>query len=245
MHLVSDEHVTDDAVAEAALIDDPQTDEPQSDDTGARVDLRETYRQQMLASIGGWQGTVITAIPPVVFVVVNATSGLNPAIGAAVGSAVLLAAYRLARRQSVQQAVSGLLGVVIAALIAARTHHARDYFLFGIWTSFAYGAVFAASIAVRRPLVGVLWEFLDPTPPEDAPHWARRAVLLRAYVWATLGGTIVFLARGTVQLALFKHNATGWLAFARVAMGYPLWIIAVGFGFWVVRQARAGLAEAD
>src|SRR6185437_7791380 len=40
-----------------------------SAETG-RVDLRETYRKQLLDSIGGWTGTVITAIPPVVFVVV-------------------------------------------------------------------------------------------------------------------------------------------------------------------------------
>jgi hypothetical protein len=49
--------------------------------------------------------------------------------------------------------------------------------------------------------------------------------------------------RGIVQLTLYRHNATGWLAFARVAMGYPLWILAVGFGYWVVRRARAPLAQ--
>jgi hypothetical protein len=218
-----------------------------------RIDLRETYRKQMLASIGGWTGTVIAAIPPVVFVIVNAVAGLRPAIIAAIGSAVLLALYRVVRRQSVQQALTGLFGVVVAALIAARTGQARGYFLLGIWSSFAYGGVFAASILVRRPLVGLFWEFLDPSPepeqperpeqshhhPEGARPWYRRRRLLRAYSWATLGGTAVFLARGFVQLTLFRHNATGWLAFARVSMGFPLWLLAVGFGFWVVRRARA------
>jgi hypothetical protein len=207
-----------------------------------RVDLRETYRRQMLASIGGWTGTLITAIPPVVFVVVNAIAGLRPAIFAAVGSAIVLAGYRLARHQSAQQAISGLFGVVIAALIAARTGQARGYFLLGIWSSFAYGAVFAVSIACRRPLVGWLWEFLDPMPDaEDAPPWHRRRPLLRAYTWATLGGAAVFLARGSVQWVLYHRNATGWLAFARIAMGYPLWILAAGYGFWVVRRARTAL----
>jgi hypothetical protein len=53
---------------------------------------------------------------------------------------------------------------------------------------------------------------------------------------------VVFLARGLVQLTLFRHNATGWLAFARIAMGYPLYIAAVGFGFWIVTRARRRLA---
>jgi hypothetical protein len=207
-----------------------------------RIDLRETYRQQMIDSIGGWTGTVITAIPPVVFVIVNAVSGLRPAVVAAIATGVALTVYRLARRQSTQQALTGLFGVVIAALIAARTGQARGYFLLGIWSSFVYGGLFAVSILVRRPLVGMLWEFLDPTPTPDedtsAPPWYRRPPLLRAYAWATLGGTAVFLARGFVQLTLFQHNATGWLAFARVAMGFPLWLLAVGFAFWVVRRAR-------
>ena len=207
-----------------------------------RADLRETYRKQMLDGIGGWTGTVITAIPPVVFVIVNASAGLRPAIVAAVGSAVGLAVYRLARRQSVQQALTGLFAVVIAAVIAARTGQARGYFLLGIWSSFAYAAAFAVSAILRRPIIGLLWEFLEPTPGGADVPWYRRPVLLRAYDLATLTATVVFLARGVVQLALFRRNATGWLAFARIAMGYPLYIAAVGLGFWIVTRARRRLA---
>ncbi len=197
----------------------------------------------MLDSIGGWSGTVITAIPPVVFVVVNAITDLRPAIYAAIGSAVVLAGYRLIRRQPVQQALTGLFAVVVAALIAARTGQARGYFLLGIWSSFAYAAAFGVSTLVRRPVVGLLWEFLEPTPgDDDGRPWYRRRVLVRAYDLATLAATVVFLARGLVQLALFRHNATGWLAFARIAMGYPLYIAAVGFGFWIVTRARRRLA---
>ncbi len=213
-----------------------------NDDADNRVgDLRETYRKQLIDGIGGWTGTVITAIPPVVFVVVNAVTTLRWAIIAAVGSAVVLAGYRLVRRQSLQQAITGLLGVIVAAVIAARTGQARGYFLLGIWSSFLYAAVFAGSIIARRPVVGLAWEFLDPTPGDDDIAWHRRRGLFRAYLYATLGATAVFLARGLVQLALFRNNATGWLAFARIAMGYPLYIAAVGFGFWIVRRARRAL----
>jgi hypothetical protein len=222
--------------------DEPAASTARPDAEPPRIDLRETYRQQLIDSIGGWTGTVIAAVPPVVFVVVNAVSGLRAAIIAAISSAVVLALYRLVRRQSIQQAITGLFGVVIAALIAARTGQARGYFLLGIWSSFVYGAVFAGSIVVRRPLVGLLWEFLDPSPSEEGeaprPAWYRNRRLLRAYALATAGGALVFLSRGVVQLALYKKDATGWLAFARVAMGYPLWILAVGFAFWIVRRAR-------
>lgn len=210
-----------------------------------RAALRETYRKQLLQGIGGWTGTLITAIPTVVFVTVVAISSLRTAILAAVGSAVLLAGYRAVRRQPLQQVLSGLFGVLIAALIAARTGQARGYFLFGIWTSFAYAGALLVSVLVRRPLIGVAWEFLDPTPAEGTGlAWYRRRGLFGAYVLATLAATAVFLARGFVQLALFARNATGWLAVARLAMGYPLYIAAVGFGFWVVSRARKQLAPA-
>jgi hypothetical protein len=204
--------------------------------------LRETYRQQMVASIGGWTGAIITAVPTTVFVIVNVAASLRVAVVSAVASAVVLTGYRLARRQSTQQALSGLLGVVVAALIAARTGQARGFFLLGIWTSFAYAVPFALSVLVRRPLVGLLWEFLDPTPGTEDEPWHRRRPLLLAYTWATLAATAVFLARGIVQLSLYDRKATGWLAFARIAMGYPLFVAALAFSYWIVTRARRALA---
>jgi hypothetical protein len=223
--------------------DDAPSDVSDGSGSASADGIREIYRKQLLSGLGGWSGTVIAAVPTVVFVVVNTLADLHWAIVAAVGSAVLLAVYRLIRRQSVQQALSGLLGVLIAALIAARTGQAKGYFLFGIITSFAYAALFLSTLAARRPLIGLIWEFLDPSPaegPDSEPlrPWYRRPALRRAYDLATGLAALIFLARGIVQLALFRDNATGWLAVARIAMGYPLYILALGFGFWTVNRAR-------
>lgn len=207
-------------------------------------DLRETYRQQMLSSIGGWSGALITAVPTTVFVVVNVITTLRIAIVSAVGAALVLTAYRFARKQPLQQALSGLIGVLIAAVIAARTGQARGYFLLGIITSFLYAVPFGVSVLVRRPLVGLAWEFLDPTPGLEGSGtpWYRRRPLLLAYTFSTLAATLVFLLRGIVQLILYRRNDTGWLAVARIVMGYPLFIAAIGFGFLVVTRARRAMA---
>ena len=202
-----------------------------------KLDLRETYRAQLIESIGGWQGALITAIPPAVFVVVNAIGSLTAAIIAALAVAAALVLYRLLRKQPTQQALSGAFGVVIGALIAARTGQARGYFLVGIWGSFLYAVPLLASVLVRRPLVGLVWEFLDPSPDNGTP-WYRRRPLLGAYAASTLIWTGLMLLRGFVQLALYHRNATGWLAFARIAMGYPLTIAALGATFLIVRRAR-------
>lgn len=211
---------------------------------GRREEMREKYRAQMLSSIGGWSGTVISALPTVVFVAVNSFAGLKPGVFAAVGVAAAAALYRLLRKESLQQAAGSLIGVVIAAAIASRTGQARDYFLVGILTSFLYAAVFAGSIAIRRPLVGVMWEFLDPTPTDGRP-WRRIPSLLRAYDKATGAALLLFLSRAIVQTSLFQHNATGWLAVARIAMGYPLYILTLGYIFWVCRRAQRPLRAAE
>ncbi len=201
--------------------------------------LRERTREQILTSLGGWSGTVITAIPPVVFVIVNALAHqLRIAIIAAVGSGVLLAGYRLARRQPLQQAMTGLFSVLIAALIAARTGQARGFFLLGIAGSICYGTVFAISLLVRRPLVGVVWEFLDPAPLPEGTRWYRVKPLRRAYDLASLAALAMFAARALVQLSLFRDNKTGWLAVTRIVMGFPLYLLVVAAVVWLVRRGR-------
>jgi len=212
----------------------------------APINLRETYRQELIKSIGGWQGAVITAIPPIVFVVVNATTSLQPAIWAALGTAALLIAYRLVRREPLQQAVSGAFGVGIAAFIAWRTGEARDYFLPGIWLALLFAVPLIGSMVVRRPAVGLVWEFLDPTPgADDDVPWHRRPPLLRAYMWSTVAWTVATLSRGGVQLALYNRDATGWLAFARIAMGWPLTIAALAVTFLLVTRTRKHLIGAE
>ena len=52
------------------------------------LDLRETFRQQTIASIGGWSGALITAIPTTVFILVNIAASLKVAIISAVASAI-------------------------------------------------------------------------------------------------------------------------------------------------------------
>jgi hypothetical protein len=47
----------------------------------------------------------------------------------------------------------------------------------------------------------------------------------------------VFGARFVVQHWLYATNQVGWLAFARIAMGWPLTAIAVLVTVWAVRKA--------
>jgi hypothetical protein len=120
-------------------------------------------RHLVLEQLGGWRGMVDASLPTVAFIVGNSIGGLTPGIWSAVGAAVLIFLLRLVRRQSIQQAISGLFAVVVAVAIAAYSGHARDYFVLGILRNAAIGVVLLGSVLIRRPLVGVIAEFLAPS----------------------------------------------------------------------------------
>jgi hypothetical protein len=190
----------------------------------------------LVESIGGWRGLLDSGLPVVVFVAVNAFAGLRAAIWAAIAAGVVLVAVRLARRQTVQQAISGFFGILIAAFIANRTGEARGYFLLGIWASFAYAGVFLVSVLARWPLVGLIWEYVDGRGIGTA--WRKDRRLMRVYTLCTLLWVLLFLTRGVVQRYLYDQDLTGWLAFARLAMGYPFTIGALAVSVLAVRRVR-------
>ena len=120
-------------------------------------------RHLVIEQLGGWRGMLDATLPTVAFIVANSLQGLRIGIYAALGAALLVFVLRLVRRESVQQAVSGLIGVGIAVAIAAASGQARDFFVIGILRSLAVGVILLGSILVRRPLVGVVAEFLAPS----------------------------------------------------------------------------------
>lgn len=110
---------------------------------------------------------------------------------------------------------------------------AKGFFLFGIYTSLIYGAAFLISILIRRPLVGVVWGVLNG----HGGDWRGDSRVVRLYDIATIAWALVFGARYLVQHHLYDADSTGWLAAARIAMGWPLTAVALGVTVWAVRRA--------
>lgn len=187
----------------------------------------------LLEQMGGLSGLVYSALPVVVFVLVNAFFGLTAAIWASVGSAVVITIVRLVRKEPLQPAISGFFGVAIAAFIAFRTGSAKGFFLFGIWASLVYCAVFVLSIVVRWPIAGVVWSALNGT----GQAWRKDKPSRYGYDIATLALAVVFAARFVVQRWLYESDYTGWLAFAKIAMGYPLYALGLLVVVWAVRRS--------
>lgn len=222
---------------------DPPASSDGSDGEASSSPDAEKREETLLEQMGGVSGLIYSSVPVLVFVLLNTVFNLTVAIWGSVGVAVLIAVVRVVRKERIQPAISGLVGVGVAAFIAYKTGAAKGFFLLGIWTSLVYGSVFLASMVVRWPLVGAIWSYISG----HGMSWRSDRKAMFAYQMATLTWVLVFGARFIVQRWLYDEDQTGWLAFARLAMGYPLTAVAAVVTVWAVTRAghRVKKIESD
>lgn len=207
-------------------------DKPQPDPENTEAEEAEKPMPTLWEQMGGLVGFVSASVPVAVFVIVNVATSMGPAIWSAVGVAVLIAVIRIIRKEQLMPAVSGIFGVAIAAFIAYRVGEAKGFFLYGIWVSGALGTAFLISIVARWPLVGAIWSTLNG----HGFGWRADKKSRTYYDIATVVWTLVFASRVVVQQWLYNADETTLLGIARLAMGYPLTIIAFLVTVWAVRK---------
>lgn len=220
-------------------------------------------------AIGGWRGLTESVAPGLVFVVVFVvTRQLVPAIVASLAVAALAVLARLLRRSSLTYALGGVVGVLIGAVWAWRSGEAENYYAWGFVTNAAFALAAAVSLAVRRPLVGVVVSSLglqrsltaarQPTSGEgrasseavqDTPvlldlSWRHDPDRMRRYTLATWLWCGAFLLRLAVQVPLYLGGTVGWLGTARLVMGLPMWALVLWVTWLLVRGAPAARAPA-
>lgn len=179
---------------------------------------------------------VDSGLPTVVFVTVYALNGsvLVPALVGALAAGGVLAVLRLARRDSLQNVLAGLVALGIAAWFANRTGQAEDFFLPGILINVVYGLAYVVSIAVKWPLLGVLVGLATG----EGMGWRHKPYLLRAYTIASWFWVAMFAIRLSVQVPLYLTEGVVALGVARVAMGWPLFLLCLWLSWLVIKKAR-------
>ncbi|WP_244168143.1 DUF3159 domain-containing protein [Mycobacterium paraffinicum] len=193
--------------------------------------------ERLLRQAGGVSGVVYSSLPVVIFVIASSVSGLFAAIASALTAAGLVLVWRLIRRDSLQPALSGFFGVAICALVAYVVGESKGYFLLGIWMSLLWAVVVAASVVIRRPLVGYVWTWATGR----GHGWREVPRALRALDIASICWVLVFAARFVVQGLLYHADRTGWLAVARIAMGWPLTVAAALVTYLAVKSAQRAM----
>jgi uncharacterized protein DUF3159 len=190
----------------------------------------------LLEAVGGPLGMAETSLPAVAFVVAYTASGSDTNVAAivAVGLALILSLARVVKRESPMYALSGLVGVAFAALVATKSGRAENFFLPGLLANAAYASAFLVSLAVRRPLVGIIVASLDG----EGNEWRDDPLRVRAFVRATWLWAGLFALRLVVQLPLYFAEAVVALGVAKTAMGLPLFGVGLWLTWLLVRRHR-------
>jgi len=205
---------------------------PAQGPTGPTTDALGVDRAMLDQAIGGWRGMIDSGLPAAVFVVVYLVTSqqLQPAVVAALITGLVIAALRLARRESLQQVVAGFFGVAISAFVATRTGRAENYFLIGILINVAYMLAYAVSCLVRWPLLGLIIGYVRG----DATGWRSDPRQYRAYATASWIWVAMFGLRLVIQLPMYFAGAVGMLGVAKLALGWPLFLLAAYLSYRII-----------
>ncbi|TQM35599.1 DUF3159 domain-containing protein [Pseudonocardia cypriaca] len=194
-----------------------------------------------LAEVLGGRGGAVDATVPVVafvaaFTIADASGWTSPVVWAA-GAAVLVGAvvavFRLARGGRPRAVLFGLLGVAVAALIALYTGRAVDFFLVQIVSNAASALVWAVSIVVRWPLLGLV----VGTVLGQRTRWRHDPDLVRGYQRASWVWVGQYLVRLAVFIPLYAADAVVALGIARAVLTWPLVALCVALSWPVLRSA--------
>jgi Protein of unknown function (DUF3159) len=203
--------------------------------------VEAVVRAQLSKALGGKRGMLEAAIPTVAFTVIYITGkNLQLAILVSVTAAAVLLVARLVQRSNVQFVVNSLVGIGIGAFfvwLSARhggdaSHKALAYFLPGLIYNAVYGSLMMLSILVRWPLVGFMVGSVagDPTIWHNDPQIVR---LCRNLTWLLVAPCLLRVA-GQLPIYLAGRSASNAdpyvaaLAIAKIAMGWPVQLAAVG-----------------
>ncbi|MCF6390388.1 DUF3159 domain-containing protein [Mycobacterium sp. MBM] len=191
----------------------------------------------LLDRVGGIRGLVHSALPVTTYAFTAATLGRVPAVIAAIAVAAVILAWQLLRRESLRPALWGFAGVALCAGLALVTGQAKDFYLPGILVALVTAVLFTGSIVIRRPLVGVVWAWMTGRDGS----WRRVRKVRYAFDLVTAVMAVVSWSRFLVQNYLYDSDQADLLAVARLAMGWPLFLLTTTLVVLAVRYAVRAL----
>ncbi|MDV6014430.1 DUF3159 domain-containing protein [Haloechinothrix sp. LS1_15] len=196
----------------------------------------DTSGGSLAALLGGRKGALDASLPPLAFVLGWVVTGQSIIWGAlaALVTSVITGLTRLYRKEKVSAVVVSLAAVVAASAIALYTGRAEDFFLLQLFANLASALIWAASILIRWPMLGVVLGAVLG----QRTRWRRDPALLRAY---SLASWVWVLGQYTLRVmvfgALWASGQVVALGIARTVLTWPLVAACIAVSGWVLHRA--------
>ncbi|WP_433517280.1 DUF3159 domain-containing protein [Nonomuraea sp. CA-143628] len=201
--------------------------------------VEAAVRAQLAKAFGGVRGIIEAAVPTIAFTLSwIVTEQLKTSLIVSISLAVVLLLVRLAQRSTPQFVINSLIGIAIGAFFASRSGDAKDYFLPGILWNAGYSVAMLLSIVTRWPVVG----FLIGSVTGDPTAWHKDPGIVKLCVKLTWLLMLPCVVRVAVQLPVWLlgggDEAVAALGVAKIAMGWPLQVAALGAMLWLLGKGR-------
>ncbi|WP_336856235.1 DUF3159 domain-containing protein [Sinomonas albida] len=200
-------------------------------------------RIDVLRSAGGIRGVLESVLPGLVFLVAfTVLRDLVLSAVLAVAVAAVFVVVRLVGRTTPTQAFAGVAGIAVSAALALFTGKAQDFYITGFLTNAAYIVALSVSVAVRWPLMGVVFGFLR----NEGLHWRQDRQRARQYRLGTWIMVAVLALRLVVEVPLYLAGDAGVVALGamRLILGIPLYALGIWLA-WLVSRPLPGTERTD
>lgn len=194
------------------------------------TDTVESYITGRLSeTLGGWHGSIETALPTVAFVVWwQVSQNLPGALMAAGAVALVLLVIRLITGGTLRFVLASLFVTAIGAALALNTGDAKDAFLPGILASCGWLIATVASVVLRWPLLGFMVAALDAADdPKAFTRWRQDPGMVRVCSRLTLVLASLYAVRVVIMLPMYLADNIAGLGVAKIVLGWPAYLLAV------------------
>ncbi len=191
--------------------------------------VEDLLRDKLSEAIGGWRGAVEAAVPTLVFAVTwSLGRDLRLAVVASGACVAVLLLVRLLQRQDVRFIAYAAVGVALSAFFALRSGRAEDAFLPGMLQNAGLLVLLLVTNLARWPLFGFVVAVAEPEAFAADPTWWRRhpgiVTVAARLAWVLIALNVVRLG---VMVPLYLAGEVGALGVAKVALGWPAYLLAV------------------
>jgi hypothetical protein len=213
--------------------------------------VEAVVRAQLSRAMGGRRGMFEAAVPTITFTFTYvATKEIALAIGLSLTFAVVMLGVRLVQRSTVQYVLNALFGIGVGCFFVwlggrnggDASQQALAYFLPGILYNAGYAVVMVLSVLSRWPVVGLLVGAVADDPLE----WRKDHQIVRLCSHLTWMLVLPCVLRVAVQAPIYLGGRAAddadpyitALGVAKVAMGWPLQVAALGAMVWLLARNR-------
>jgi intracellular septation protein A len=176
-------------------------------------------------------------LPVLVFYGAWRLAGLGAGIAAATVVSLVLAGVLIRRRRDVTLVAVGAAFVVVQAIVGLASHSTTVYLAQPVVLNALWGVACFASIAIRRPLIGVLAGAWYPFPA-----WFRASDAFRREfsVQSAVFG-LFYIARAALRLWALLTSGVGGFVVVSILTGSPFVLVLIAWGVWHARRTFSAL----